>query len=44
MNVQTILVPYDFSEYADRALEWAVGLAEKWNANVLLFHTILHSS
>ena len=38
MQIQTILVPCDFSEYAEHAYAWALGLAEKWQAKVLLVH------
>jgi nucleotide-binding universal stress UspA family protein len=38
MQVKTIVVPCDFSEYAERAYAWAVGLAEKWGAKVILLH------
>jgi nucleotide-binding universal stress UspA family protein len=38
MQVKTILVPFDFSEYADRALSWAVGLAKDGDAKILLLH------
>ncbi len=40
-----ILVPYDFSEVADHALELAVQLAEKANADeVMMLHVIEHPS
>ena len=38
MQIKTILVPCDFSEYAECAYTWAIGLAEKWGAKVLLVH------
>jgi nucleotide-binding universal stress UspA family protein len=38
MEVKTILVPSDFSEYAEHAFTWALGLAEKWGAKVLVIH------
>ncbi len=37
---KTILVPTDFSESSDRALEKAVDMAEKYNAKVILLHVI----
>jgi len=37
---KTILVPTDFSESSDRALEKAVDIAEKYNAKVILLHVI----
>lgn len=38
MQIKTILVPCDFSDYAERAYLWAIGLAEKWQAKVILVH------
>lgn len=38
MQLKTILVPYDFSDYAQRALSWAIGLAKDWQANIILLH------
>ncbi len=38
MQIQTILVPCDFSEYAERAYTWALGLAEKYSAKIILLH------
>lgn len=38
MQVKTILVPFDFSEYAERALSWAVGLAKDGDAKIVLLH------
>jgi nucleotide-binding universal stress UspA family protein len=40
MEIGKILVPFDFSEHSDKALRWAVGMAEKWQASVLLFHVV----
>jgi len=37
---KTILVPTDFSQSSDRALEKAVDMAEKYNAKVILLHVI----
>jgi nucleotide-binding universal stress UspA family protein len=37
-NLKTILVPTDFSEPAALALGTAVGLAQKFNANIEVFH------
>jgi len=36
MQVKTILVPSDFSEYADYAFTWALEMAEKWGAKVIV--------
>lgn len=38
MQIKTILVPCDFSEHAELAYAWAVGLAEKCDAKVILVH------
>ena len=38
MQVKMILVPCDFSEYAEYAFRWALGLAEGWGAKVVLLH------
>ena len=40
MQINTILVPYDFSEYATHALTWAVELARQYQAKVILFHAV----
>jgi len=37
---RTILVPTDFSEYADQALDYAVGLATPFDATIHLVHSI----
>ncbi len=44
MDIQTILVPYDFSEHADRACDWAIELAKKWNAKICLFQAIFEGT
>ena len=38
MEIKTILVPTDFSEYAEYAYNWALGLAADCKAKVILFH------
>lgn len=40
MNIQKILIPFDFSEYSEKACNWALGMAEKWQARVLLLHIV----
>src|SRR5262245_55081227 len=40
MAAQHFLVPIDFSEYANQALEYAIGLARKLAARVTLLHVI----
>jgi nucleotide-binding universal stress UspA family protein len=38
MVIKTILVPTDFSEYAEHAYNWALGLAADCKAKIVLFH------
>jgi universal stress protein A len=38
MHIKRLLVPYDFSAYAAHALQWALALAERWGAKVMLLH------
>jgi nucleotide-binding universal stress UspA family protein len=38
-RVRTILCPTDFSEYANYALPYAVSVARRWNAKIVLLHT-----
>ncbi len=38
MNISIILVPTDFSAHAEYAYTWALELAVRWNAKVVLFH------
>lgn len=38
MQVKTILVPSDFSDYAEYAFTWALEIAEKWGAKVVALH------
>lgn len=40
MNIHTILVPTDFSEYSDKAFAWALEMAEKWGAKLELLHIV----
>src|SRR3990172_1611917 len=40
MKIQKILVPFDFSPHSEKALRWAAGLAEKWEARIQLFHAV----
>lgn len=40
MPIRKILVPYDFSPHSEYALDWAIGLAEKWQARLELIHVI----
>ena len=38
LNIRRILVPTDFSETSERALDYAIELAEKMNASVTVMH------
>ena len=40
MDVEKILVPLDYSEDSQRALQWGASLAEKYGAKLLLLHVI----
>ena len=40
MRIHTILVPCDFSEHSERAFAWAVDIAEKHKAKLLLVHIL----
>ncbi len=40
MQVKTILVPCDFSEYSEHAFTWARDLAEGWKAKIVLLHAV----
>ena len=40
MTAQRFLIPVDFSEYANQALEYAIGLASKLDARLTLLHVI----
>jgi universal stress protein A len=40
MDIRRILVPFDFSEYSEKALTWALALAESWRSHVLLLHVV----
>jgi universal stress protein A len=38
MELETILVPTDFSEHAAHAFQWALAMAADWNAKIVLLH------
>ncbi len=38
MDIHKILVPFDFSEHSEKACGWAIAMAEKWRARILLLH------
>jgi nucleotide-binding universal stress UspA family protein len=40
MDIRTILVPVDFSEYSEKALVWARTMAEQWGARLHLLHVV----
>jgi nucleotide-binding universal stress UspA family protein len=40
MQIQTIVVPTDFSEYAEHAFTWALGLATDRKAKIVLVHAV----
>ncbi len=41
MKIKKILVPTDFSKFSDKALEAAFVIAKKFDAKIVLFHSIL---
>lgn len=40
MQIKTIVVPTDFSEYAEHAFTWALGLAADRKAKIVLMHAV----
>jgi universal stress protein A len=40
LQLNTLLVPCDFSAASAHALRWAVGLAEDWAAKIVVLHVI----
>ena len=44
MEKRSLLVPHDFTPTADNAVKYALGMAEKMNANVELLHVVKGSS
>ena len=44
MEIRKILVPLDFSEYSEQAFHWAVIVAEKWQAQLLVLHVVPRTS
>ena len=38
MEIKTVLVPTDFSDFAEYAYNWALGLAADCKAKIVLFH------
>jgi nucleotide-binding universal stress UspA family protein len=40
MDLRLILVPFDFSECADKAFRWALALAETWRCQLILCHVV----
>ncbi|GAB4368404.1 MAG: universal stress protein [Calditrichia bacterium] len=41
MEIKKILVPVDFSEFSDKALEYAIEFAKQFDASLTLFHAII---
>lgn len=40
MQIRAILVPTDFSEYAEHAFTWALQMAADWQAKLILFYLV----
>jgi nucleotide-binding universal stress UspA family protein len=40
MDIRAILVPFDFSEYSEKAFRWALAMAERWSAQLRLLHVV----
>jgi len=40
MDIRSILVPFDFSEYSEKAFTWALAMAEQWGARLRLLHVV----
>lgn len=40
MDIRKILIPFDFSEYSEKAFTWALAMAERYRARVLLLHVV----
>lgn len=40
MNIRHILVPVDFSEGSSRAIEYAVGIGDKFSSRITLLHVL----
>jgi nucleotide-binding universal stress UspA family protein len=40
MDIHTILVPFDFSAYSEKAFAWALAIAEQWGARLRLLHVV----
>jgi nucleotide-binding universal stress UspA family protein len=41
MNIQHILVPLDFSEFSDKALDFTLSIAAKFQSEITLFHAVV---
>jgi len=44
IDVNRILVPVDFSDFSPKICDYAVGIAKKFNSDILLFHTYFASA
>lgn len=40
MDIRAILIPFDFSDHAERAVSAALNLAEKWHSRLLLLYVV----
>jgi nucleotide-binding universal stress UspA family protein len=40
MDIRRILVPLDFSQHSQKALSWALAMAERWRSHILLLHVV----
>jgi len=41
MTFKNILVPIDFSDFSDKALEYALNLSESFQSNLTILHAIV---
>ncbi|RUT72886.1 universal stress protein [Ancylomarina longa] len=44
VDVNRILVPVDFSDFSPKICDYALGIAKKFNSDILLFHTYFASA
>ncbi|MGE0821883.1 MAG: universal stress protein [Candidatus Binatia bacterium] len=40
MNIGSILVPFDFSEFSEKALTWAIQMAKQLHGRITILHVI----
>ncbi len=41
MQIKKILIPVDFSEFSDRAVKYALAVAEKFSSEIVLLHAVV---